>query len=81
MLAKTEGLYAEAASVTTLVVLQKLLAQGKISSNQKVVAIITSTGLKDPAETAKRLPAVPVIDPEPTVLSAKLQELYGVKLF
>ena len=81
LLARTEGLYAEAASVTTLVVLRKLLEQGRISPDQRVVAVITSTGLKDPAETAKHLPIVPVIEPDPAQLRDKLQSLYGVKLF
>ena len=80
-LGRLEGVYAEASSVTTLVNLQTLAASGKVKPEDKIVAIITSTGLKDPAATAARMPKVPVITPEASVLSSALDKYYGAKLF
>lgn len=80
-LARTEGIYAEAASVTTLVAIEKLVRQGKISADEKVVAVITSSGLKDPASTASLLPRVPEISPDSQCLSNALKKYYGVNLF
>ncbi len=81
LLAKCEGVYAEAASVTSLVVCQKLLAQGKMRPDESVVAVISSSGLKDPAETSKRLPEVPLITPDAASLADALARCYGKKLF
>jgi len=77
MLASTEGIYAEAASVTPLVAISKLRAAGKIKEDEKVVALITSSGLKDPAQTAKRMPKVPLIEPSLNNMSKALKENYG----
>lgn len=80
LLAKCEGIYAEAASVTPLVICQKLLAQGKLLPDEKIVAIVSSSGLKDPAETSHHLPEVPVIEPNYPSMSAALERCYGKKL-
>ncbi len=79
-LASTEGLYAEASSVTSLVALGKLRKAGKIQADDNVVAVITSTGLKDPAETAKYLPKVPLIQPNLSDLSKVLKQQYGFSI-
>src|SRR5699024_677984 len=63
LLASTEGIYGEAASLTSLVAIEKLKQQNKINENSKIVSILTSTGLKDTASTAVRLPDVRVIEP------------------
>ena len=80
LLASTEGLYAEASSVTSLVALAKLASEGKIKPQDKVVAVLTSTGLKDPATTQKQLPAVPEIQPTMEELRAALQESYNMSI-
>jgi threonine synthase len=80
LLARTEGLYAENASVTALVVAGKLAAEGKIGPDDKVVAILTSTGLKDPATTQRNMPSVPHIDPNMNELRRALDNSYGIKL-
>ncbi len=80
LLASCEGIYAEAASVTPLVVCQKLLAQGKLRPDEKIVAVVSSSGLKDPAATSRYLPDVPVIDPSYQSMSAALERCYGKKL-
>lgn len=79
-LAREEGIYGEAASVTSLVAIEKLAQAGKIGPNDKVVAVITSTGLKDPATTAEHLPAVPTIQPTFEELSKALKENYGYEM-
>lgn len=77
MLASTEGIYAEAASVTPLVAISKLRKTGKIREDDTVVALITSSGLKDPGETAKRMPKVPLIEPNLHSMTQALKEKYG----
>ena len=77
ILASTEGIYAEAASVTSLVAISKLRAAGKIQEDEKVVAVISSSGLKDPAQTAKGLPTVPLIEPDLCHMSKSLKKNYG----
>ena len=80
LLASTEGIYAEAASVTSLVAVSKLNKAGKIKRSDTVVAVITSTGLKDPAETAKHFPPVPLINPELGELSKVLKKDYDYSI-
>lgn len=77
-LAKTEGIYAEASSVTTLVAIKKLLLLGKIKPDDTVVAIITSSGLKDPESTATMLPQVPLINPDKKELADALKHNYDI---
>lgn len=79
-LALTEGIYAETSSVTPLVVLDKLRKNNVIKEDDKAVAIITSTGLKDPGETAKHLPKVPLIEPNLDNLFKSLKENYGYSI-
>lgn len=80
LLACTEGIYAEAASVTALVALQKLAAQGRLQADQRAVAIISSSGLKDPGMTAETLPQPPLIKPTEESLAAALEHTYGFQL-
>lgn len=77
LLAKTEGIYAEAASVTNFVVIKKLVEEKKIARNEKVVAIVTSSGLKDVAMTANQLPTPPTINPVESELCEALKSAYG----
>lgn len=80
LLASTEGIYAEASSCTSLVALAKLAKEGKIGPNQKAVAVLTSTGLKDPATTKEQLPPVPTIQPEMDALREALSSAYGLSI-
>jgi len=63
LLARTEGLWAEAASALTLAAIRKLAAQGAIRRDEVVVALITSSGLKDPDVTLRYVPPIPLIQP------------------
>jgi threonine synthase len=47
-LAKTEGVFAEPASATTIAALKQLVDSGEIDASDTVVCIVTSTGLKYP---------------------------------
>ena len=51
-LAKEEGLYIEPASAGGLAAIEKFRSDGEIAENDKVVTLLTASGLKDPAATA-----------------------------
>jgi len=46
LLARTEGIFTEPAGGVSLAVLQKMIEQGKIDKNDKVVCYVTGNGLK-----------------------------------
>lgn len=71
-LARDEGLYLEAASVTGLVAVEELAEQGRIGFDDTVVVIGTSSGLKDIGSTADQLTPVPVVEPSLAALDAAL---------
>jgi len=62
LLLGSHGLYAEPASLASLVAVKKASLEGKIHPDEIVVAVLTSTGLKDPEVTSKIVPNVPVIE-------------------
>ena len=51
-LAKEEGLYIEPASAGGLAAIEKFRSGGEIAENDRVVTLLTASGLKDPAATA-----------------------------
>jgi threonine synthase len=51
-LAREEGLYVEPASAGALSAVAQLRDIGTIAATDKVVALLTASGLKDPAATA-----------------------------
>ncbi len=73
-MARTCGLYVEASSAIVLPALAQLSREGELSAESTVVVVGTSSGLKDPGATARRLPAVSVIEAEPAALDAALAE-------
>jgi threonine synthase len=58
-LAAMEGIYAETSSALSVAVLPQLLADGVIQPDATVVAVLTSSGLKDPETTAAHMPGIP----------------------
>jgi threonine synthase len=72
-LAGSEGLYLEASGVVPLVAVRRLAEQGRIGPDEVVVTIGTSTGLKDVAATAARLPAPAVARPTLAALDEALE--------
>ena len=73
-LARETGLYLEAASIVGVVAARRIVAE----TDGIVVTIGTSTGLKDPAATARHLPTPPTIPVDADALVAALRETYGV---
>lgn len=62
LLASTEGLYSEPSAAASVAGAIKMAAEGQISKDEKVVCIITSTGLKDPDSAASSMAGLPVIE-------------------
>lgn len=76
LLAATEGVYAEASSVLTLAVVKKMRDEQLIGEDERVVALLTSSGLKDPDVTIPYVPKVPAVEPNSESLQAALLEAY-----
>jgi threonine synthase len=74
LLAETEGIFTETAGGTTLAVTKKLLAQGRLTSKDRIVVAITGNGLK--TQEALSLADLDSIEPR---LSA-FEELLGARL-
>ncbi len=79
LLSRAEGLFVEASSAACAAALQTLAGQGVIHPDDTVVAVVTSTGLKDPQPITGRLPEVPVIEPRMGALREAVQ-VYGLTL-
>jgi threonine synthase len=76
-LAANEGIYAEASSVLTLAALPGLVARGAIDPDSTIVAVLTSSGLKDPETTLKHLGEIPLTEPTMASLAEALRDVYG----
>jgi len=72
--AREAGVYLEAASVVGIVAARQVATE----TDGLVVVIGTSTGLKDPAATARTLPTPPTIPVDVNALIAALRDTYGV---
>jgi threonine synthase len=79
-LAEDEGIYAEASSVVPLVVAHKLRETGKIHRDEVVVAVSTSSGLKDPEATRPFLKEIPLTEPTRAGLAKTLHDVYQYEL-
>src|SRR5208283_1117977 len=53
LLAKTEGLFAEPASASTIASLWKLVENGEIDRDEETICVLTGAGLKDPSSARK----------------------------
>jgi threonine synthase len=74
LLAETEGIFTETAGGTTVAVTKKLIAQGRLTANDRVVIAITGNGLK--TQEALSLPELDSIEPR---LAAFEELLSGCK--
>jgi threonine synthase len=74
LLAATEGLLTEPAGGTTVAVLEKLAAEGRVAPDDTVVAIITGNGLKTLDEHPEK-PWPAKVDCELNAMLAALSEL------
>jgi len=79
-LACKEGIYCEPASALCLAGVRQLCQGNKIKKNEKVVMLLTSSGLKDIISTAKYLPEIPNIKPDMNELISSLRDSYGISL-
>lgn len=77
-LAKAEGIFAETASAASLVVLEKLVKEDKIKADDKVVVLMTSTGLKTPEIAAQWQPNIPCIEPTLDAFKVAMEKDYGI---
>lgn len=64
LLGRTSGVFAEPAAATAIAGLKKLIEDGTISSDEKVVALVTGNGLKDVPAAAKSVSFPKAIEPE-----------------
>ena len=78
-LAQTEGVYCESASASGLAGLKRLLAEGKIKKGEKIVLLITASGVKDTAVTASYLPRVPESNGEMENVFTILKDIYHLQ--
>ncbi len=76
-----EGIYAEPSSLAALAAIRDLRSEGRIREGDTVVAVLTATGLKDPAATEGRLGDVPVVrgGGDLGALMGALSDAYGYK--
>ena len=75
-LREREGLLVEFSSAMPLAAVKKLLATGEVSSAERIVMLVTSTGLKDPEEMNDHGEA-PDVQPTIESLANVLEKEYG----
>jgi threonine synthase len=75
MLARTEGLFVEPASASSIAGLIKLIENGVIDSDERIVCVTTGHGLKDP-DTAVKMSEKPV---EVNAEISAIEEVLGLK--
>jgi threonine synthase len=76
-LASLEGIYAEASSVLSLAAIKTFIERGDIDPERTIVAVLTSSGLKDPETTQKHLPEIQVAEPSLDGLLRFLHDVYN----
>ena len=76
-LAGSEGLWAEPASVAPLAAIERLRQQGIAASGERIVALITASGLKDTSPVEANLPPPPTVTGGLDHLLASLRQTYG----
>jgi threonine synthase len=75
-----EGIFVEPASAAVIAALRRLVSTGEISTDEVVVGILTSTGLKSPDAVRRYVCPVPVISPDIAELRRCLKIEYGYEL-
>jgi threonine synthase len=71
-LAKTEGIFTEPAGGVSVAVLKKLVDDGFIESNEKVVCYVTGNGLKSTEAIMGALPKLDIVKPDVQTVSAMI---------
>jgi threonine synthase len=73
MLAKTEGIFTEPAGGLAVAVLRKLVEEGDIDRDEKVVCYITGNGLKSTEAIISMLPKLNAVKPDVPTVSAMIR--------
>ena len=73
MLAKTEGIFTEPAGGVSIAVLRKMVEEGKIDKDEKVVCYITGNGLKATEAIVDVLPKLNAVKPDVQLVSAMIR--------
>src|SRR5919106_6061544 len=71
-LARTEGIFTEPAGGVSIAVLKKLVDDGFIERNEKVVCYVTGNGLKSTEAIMSALPKLDVVKPDVQTVSAMI---------
>lgn len=77
MLAQKEGLFVEASSAGALAAIETLKGQGIMRGTDRVVALLTAGGLKDP-QTAAREQAPPIAVPSDLAKAVRILKEHGL---
>jgi threonine synthase len=72
-LAKTEGIFTEPAGGVSVAVLRKLVEEGKIEQDEKVVCYVTGNGLKATEAIVGMLPKLQAVKPDIEAVSAMIR--------
>jgi threonine synthase len=71
-LARTEGIFTEPAGGVSIAVLKKLVDDGFIEKNEKVVCYVTGNGLKSTEAILSVLPKIDIVKPDVQIVSAMI---------
>ena len=71
-----EGIFVEPSSVVSLAAVKQLVKTGRLNRGDKIVAVLTSTGLKESESAAARLAEPPVIEPTIEALTETMKRFY-----
>ena len=71
-LSRTEGIFTEPAGGVSIAVLKKLVNDGFIERNEKVVCYVTGNGLKSTEAIMSALPKLDVVKPDVQIVSAMI---------
>jgi threonine synthase len=78
-LASAEGIWAEPSSVAPLAAIDALRREGTIRAEERVVALVTASGLKDMAPIEKALPPAPIVSGNLDDVLRALHDNYGFR--
>lgn len=73
-----EGVFAEPSAAMGVAGVRELRRRGEISSDESVLALITSTGMKDPGYFAETASSVPAIAPSIEQFASVMSTSYGL---
>jgi len=78
LLARTTGIWGEPAAVAGVAALPRLVERGAVSRSERILLVITGTGLKDIGSTLRAAGGAIEIDPSLDAVAAALQNRTAV---